>query len=242
MVPQQFHRQSDEVVEIHRLVSAQGVLVGEVDPGRLVLGFVLGLLQGQFGGHQGVLPQGNPPLDAANFRLVGGLDDLAGDVHGVRRVQHRKASARIMSLRDGTSKMSKSDPSDYSRIHLLDDADTIALKIRKAKTDPHPLAGTVESMENRPEALNLLGIYADLSDSTLEAACKEFEELPFSSLKQKLTDQIVAEISPIGERMKDLLKDPSTLDAILRKGADKARELAAQNMSEIKEIVGFLNT
>lgn len=180
--------------------------------------------------------------------------ELARDIAGVFNRQYGieyfqlpepfifKTSARIMSLRDGTSKMSKSDPSDYSRIHLTDDADTIALKIRKAKTDPFPLAGTIEAMENRPEAINLLGIYAALSDSTLEGACQEFEGMPFSSLKQKLTDQIIAEVIPIREKIMNLLKDPATLDNILRKGEDKARELAAQNMREIKEIVGFLNT
>jgi tryptophanyl-tRNA synthetase len=151
-----------------------------------------------------------------------------------------KTAARVMSLRDGTSKMSKSDPSDYSRIHIMDDPDTIALKIRKAKTDPDPLAGSPQAMENRPEALNLLGIYAALADISLEEACQQFEGTSFSSLKQKLTDQLVATLSPIRERMVDLLKDPGFLDEILRKGSSNANQIATANISDIKGIVGFL--
>ena len=153
-----------------------------------------------------------------------------------------KTAARIMSLRDGASKMSKSDSSDYSRIHFLDDPDTIALKIRKAKTDPDPIAGTPKAMENRPEALNLLGIYAALADQSLEEVCRKFEGLSFSILKKELTDQLIAVMDPIRQRMVDLLKDPDSLDSILKKGAEKANVLASENMKEIKGIVGFLKT
>lgn len=153
-----------------------------------------------------------------------------------------KTAARIMSLRDGTSKMSKSDSSDYSRIHFLDDPDTIALKIRKAKTDPDPIAESPKAMESRPEALNLLGIYAALADQSLEEVCRKFEGLSFSILKKDLTDQLIAVMDPIRQRMVALLKDPDSLDSILKKGAEKANVLASENMKEIKGIVGFLKT
>lgn len=151
-----------------------------------------------------------------------------------------KTAARIMSLRDGTSKMSKSDPSDYSRIHFEDNPDTIALKIRKAKTDPDPIAGTPEAMAGRPEALNLLGIYAALSDRSLEEVCIEFEGSTFSHFKKNLTDQVIIVMGPIRQRMLSLLKDRTYLDAILKKGTDKARSLASQHLSEVQEMVGFI--
>lgn len=153
-----------------------------------------------------------------------------------------KTAARVMSLRDGTSKMSKSDPSDYSRILFMDDPDTIALKIRKAKTDPDPIAGIPQAMENRPEALNLLGIYAALSDTSLEEACQTFEGASFSALKKDLADQIISTMDPIRHEMLTLLKDPATLDGILKKGGEAANDLASQHLREIKEIVGFLKT
>jgi len=151
-----------------------------------------------------------------------------------------KTAARVMSLRDGTSKMSKSDTSDYSRIHFLDDPDTIALKIRKAKTDPDPLAGKAEAMENRPEALNLLEIYAAFSNLTLTQVCEKFEGASFSTLKQELTDQIIAVMDPIRLKMVEYLKDPHYLDSILKKGVEKAKTLALQHLKEVHDIVGFL--
>lgn len=177
--------------------------------------------------------------------------ELARDIAGVFNRQYGqdyfdlpesfilKTAARVMSLRDGTSKMSKSDSSEYSRIHFLDDPDGIALKIRKAKTDPDPIGDTPQSMENRPEALNLLGIYAALSDTTLEEACRTFEGASFSALKTKLTDQLIAVMDPIRREMLSLLKDPTHLDQILIKGALEANTLATQNLREIKEIIGF---
>ncbi len=149
-------------------------------------------------------------------------------------------AARVMSLRDGTSKMSKSDASDYSRIHFLDDPDTIALKIRKAKTDPDPIAGIPEAMENRPEALNLLGIYGAFADLSLVDACRKFEGATFSSLKQSLTDQIISVMDPIRLRMVELLKDPQYIDAILKRGIEKAKGLALKHIGEVHDIVGFL--
>jgi tryptophanyl-tRNA synthetase len=150
-------------------------------------------------------------------------------------------AARVMSLREGTSKMSKSDPSEYSRIHFMDDPDTIALKIRKAKTDQDLIMGTPEAMKHRPEALNLLGIYAALTHLTLEKACQEFDGASFASLKKILTDQLIAVMEPIRQKLLAFLKDPSFLEGVLKKGAEKAQALASQNMKEIKDIIGFLS-
>ncbi|MBY0500830.1 MAG: tryptophan--tRNA ligase [Alphaproteobacteria bacterium] len=152
-----------------------------------------------------------------------------------------KTSARIMSLRDGTVKMSKSDSSDYSRINFLDDTDLIAHKIRKAKTDSDPISGKPEAMEHRPEALNLLGIYATLANLTLEEVCQQFEGSTFAPFKKKLIEQILAEMDPIRKRMIDLLKDQTTIDTFLKKGSDKARSLAFHHIKEIQDIVGFLS-
>ncbi len=151
-----------------------------------------------------------------------------------------QTASRIMSLRDGTKKMSKTDTSDYSRIQFSDEPDTIALKIRKAKTDTDPIQGTPEEMETRPEALNLLGIYAAFSDLTLNEACMKFEGSAFAPFKKDLTDIIVEKMTPIRLKMADLLKDTTSLDAILRKGSERANALALKNMDEIKDIVGFL--
>ncbi|HYE52966.1 MAG TPA: tryptophan--tRNA ligase [Azospirillaceae bacterium] len=149
-------------------------------------------------------------------------------------------ATRVMSLRDGTKKMSKSDESDYSRINLTDDADAIALKIRKAKTDPEPLPDTVEALAARPEADNLLTIYAALEGSSRKDALARFAGANFSTFKQDLADMAVAKLSPITAEMNRLLADPAELDRILRKGADKANAMAARHMDEIKDIVGLL--
>ena len=128
-----------------------------------------------------------------------------------------KTASRIMSLRDGTMKMSKTDPSEYSRIQFTDDPDAIALKIRKAKTDTDPIQGTIEAMKDRPEAVNLLGIYAAFTDMTVEEACLKFEGSTFAPFKKELTDQIIATMDPIRLTMQTLLKDPAGLDSILKK-------------------------
>jgi tryptophanyl-tRNA synthetase len=160
------------------------------------------------------------------------------------------AATRVMSLRDGTKKMSKSDPSDYSRINMTDDADTVARKIRKAKTDPHPLPGpevlgpngTVDPAAEaaRPEAFNLLGIYAALADKPMAAVLSEFGGREFSFFKQVLTDLAVATLGEIGAEMKRRLADPAGIDAVLRRGAERARALAEPILAEAEEIVGFL--
>ena len=160
------------------------------------------------------------------------------------------AATRVMSLRDGRQKMSKSDPSDYSRINMTDDADAVALKIRKARTDPDPLPGpealtpggrldpAVETA--RPEACNLLGIYAALADKTLAEVVAEFAGREFSFFKQVLTDLAVATVGRMGGEMKRLLGDPGQIDAVLRDGAARARALAEPVLREAEDIVGFL--
>jgi len=150
------------------------------------------------------------------------------------------AAARVMSLRDGTKKMSKSDESDYSRINMTDDADAIAQKLKKAKTDPHPLPDSVGAMEERPEAANLLGIWAALADASVEDAVRRFAGRQFSAFKGELTELAVAVLTPIAAEMKRLLADPGAIDAILRQGGERARALSAPIMAEIKQVVGFL--
>jgi tryptophanyl-tRNA synthetase len=147
---------------------------------------------------------------------------------------------RVMSLRDGTKKMSKSDASDQSRINLTDDADTIAQKIRRAKTDPHPLPSEPAGLKDRPEAENLLGIYAALADVTEEQALKEFAGAQFSTFKAALTDLAVAKLGPVAAEMKRLSADPSHIDAVLGDGAARAQAIAAETMKAVKDIVGFV--
>ncbi|KJS36661.1 MAG: tryptophanyl-tRNA synthetase [Rhodospirillaceae bacterium BRH_c57] len=149
-------------------------------------------------------------------------------------------ATRVMSLRDGAKKMSKSDTSDYSRINMTDDADAIATKIRKAKTDPEPLPETVEGLAGRPEAANLVGIYAALSDRTRTEAMAEVGGLPFSEFKTRLTDLAVAVLAPINTEMKRLLDDPAEIDAVLRRGAERANGIAAPVIDEVYKAVGFL--
>ncbi len=149
-------------------------------------------------------------------------------------------ATRVMSLRDGTKKMSKSDPSEYSRINLADDADTIAKKIRKAKTDPEPLPETVEGLQGRPEAANLVGIYAAMAGMTKEQVLAEFGGQGFASFKPALAELVVEKLSPINAEMKRLLDDPGHIDAVLRNGAERARAIAAPIFEDVKKIVGFL--
>lgn len=148
-------------------------------------------------------------------------------------------ATRIMSLRDGTRKMSKSDRSEYSRINMTDDADTIALKIRKAKTDPEPLPETVKGLENRPEAENLITIFAALNDSTNEDVLKQHGGTQFSDFKKELTELAAAKLTPINNRMRELMKDPAEIDGILAKGADRANALTQSHLKEIKDMMGF---
>ncbi|MGB8274626.1 MAG: tryptophan--tRNA ligase [Alphaproteobacteria bacterium] len=149
-------------------------------------------------------------------------------------------ATRVMSLRDGTAKMSKSDPSDYSRINMTDGADAIALKIRKARTDPDPLPGEIEGLEGRPEAANLVGIYAALKGISRSAVLQQFAGSQFSTFKAALAELAVATLGPIGDRMKDLLADPGHIDGILRKGAERADAIAEKTLAECQDIIGLL--
>jgi tryptophanyl-tRNA synthetase len=149
-------------------------------------------------------------------------------------------ATRVMSLRDGTKKMSKSDSSDNSRINLTDDADTIAQKIRKAKTDPEPLPSEEKGLETRPEADNLVGIYAALSGRTKSDVLGEFGGGQFSNFKNALVELCVTKLAPIASEMKRLVADPGHVDSILVDGADRARAIATETMKATKDIVGFV--
>ena len=149
-------------------------------------------------------------------------------------------ATRVMSLRDGTKKMSKSDPSELARITMLDQPDEIARKIRKAKTDPDALPDTVEALEARPEAANLLGIYAALADKPVAATVDEFAGAQFSKLKEALAELATATIGPIGTEMQRLMDDPAGVDAALAVGAARARDIASGVMEEVRAAVGFL--
>lgn len=149
-------------------------------------------------------------------------------------------AARVMSLRDGTKKMSKSDPSAMSRINLTDDPDMIARKIRKAKTDPEPLPDNVEGLKSRPEADNLVGIYAAINDSDKETVISEYGGKPFSEFKPALADLAVEKLSPISLKMREYMTDPGQIDAILSDGAQRAEVIAEHHMKEIRQIFGFV--
>jgi tryptophanyl-tRNA synthetase len=149
-------------------------------------------------------------------------------------------ATRVMSLRDGTKKMSKSDPSDNSRINLTDDADTMAQKIRRAKTDPDALPSEIEGLAGRPEADNLVGIYAALDDRAKPAVLAEFGGGQFSTFKTALADLVIAKLGPVGERMRALRADAGHIDGVLAKGAERARAIAGATMNDVKDIVGLL--
>ena len=149
-------------------------------------------------------------------------------------------ATRVMSFRDGTNKMSKSDPSDMSRINLTDDADAIAKKIRKAKTDPQPLPGDTDGFEGRPEAENLVGIFAALQDSSPEDVLKTYGGGQFSNFKSDLADLAVEKLAPIGAETARLIADPGHIDGVLQDGAERARTIAEPVMRDVKKIVGFV--
>jgi tryptophanyl-tRNA synthetase len=149
-------------------------------------------------------------------------------------------ATRIMSLRDGTKKMSKSDPSDYSRINLTDDADTIAQKVRKAKTDPEPLPSEAEGLTARPEAENLVAIYAALTDGSVADVLRDHGGAQFSAFKAALVDVSVQRLAPIAGEMRRLMADPGHIDAVLADGADRARAIARETMDGVKDILGFI--
>ncbi|GAA0548847.1 tryptophanyl-tRNA synthetase [Rhizomicrobium palustre] len=148
-------------------------------------------------------------------------------------------ATRVMSLRDGAKKMSKSDESDMSRINLTDDADAIAAKIRKARTDPNPLPDDEKGLEGRPEAENLINIYAALSDESKASIITRYAGQQFSGFKNDLAEVAVAKLTPIAAKMRELLADPAEIDRILEKGAARADEIAAPVIKEVKALVGF---
>jgi tryptophanyl-tRNA synthetase len=149
-------------------------------------------------------------------------------------------AARVMSLRDGTKKMSKSDASDQSRINLTDDADTVALKIRRAKTDAEPLPGEMSGLDSRPEARNLVGILAAITDTAPAEVLRQHEGQGFGAFKNTLADALVAHLSPIQAEMQRLLADPGAVDASLRQGADQARAICEPIVDKAEALVGFL--
>ncbi|WP_209425204.1 tryptophan--tRNA ligase [Pararhodobacter sp. SW119] len=152
------------------------------------------------------------------------------------------AATRVMSLRDGTKKMSKSDPSDMSRINLTDDADAIAQKFRKARTDPDPLPDTLEALEGRPEARNLVNIYAALDGTSPQEVLVAFAGQGFGSFKPKLAELAVESLAPITAEMSRLMQDPAEIDALLGRGAERAEAIAAPILEQCFEIVGMVRS
>jgi tryptophanyl-tRNA synthetase len=150
------------------------------------------------------------------------------------------SATRVMSLRDGTAKMSKSDPSDLSRITFTDDADTIAKKFKKAKSDPDALPSEKEGLEGRPEARNLVNIYAALAECDVEEVLARFGGQGFGALKPALADLAVEKLAPISRRMRELMAEPDEIDRVLMKGAERADAIAAPILAEVKDIMGFL--
>ncbi len=149
-------------------------------------------------------------------------------------------ATRVMSLRDGTKKMSKSDPSDYSRINLTDDADTIAQKFRKAKTDPEALPSEIAGLKSRPEADNLVGIYAGLAGVSKSEVLRDHGGAQFSAFKPALADLAVEKMSPIAAEMRRLLDDPGHIDDVLNEGAERAGAIAEKTLDGVKDVVGFV--
>ncbi len=162
------------------------------------------------------------------------------DVFPLPEPQIFGSATRVMSLRDGNAKMSKSDPSENSRINMTDDSDMIAQKIRKAKTDMDALPSEKAGLAGRPEAENLVGIYAALAGQEVDSVLQEFGGKGFADFKPALADLAVAQLSPIGKRMRELMENSADIDAILANGADRAATIARPLMAEVRDIVGFL--
>ncbi|MFZ9715270.1 MAG: tryptophan--tRNA ligase [Pelagibacteraceae bacterium] len=152
----------------------------------------------------------------------------------------QKNISRVMSLRDGTKKMSKSDESSYSRIDLKDSADEIVKKIKKAKSDSLPIPESLSELDSKPEALNLLNIYSDLNKSTLEKTLNEMKGKDYSYLKNKLSEILIEIICPIGKKITQFLDDKNFLEKVINEGSEKANKIAQKNLKEIKNTVGFL--
>ncbi len=169
-----------------------------------------------------------------------GLADAEGRFFPLPEPLIAGPATRVMSLKDGTKKMSKSDPSDLSRINLTDDAGTIARKIKKAKTDPEPLPEEEKGLEGRPEAANLVGIYAALSGKSQADVLAEYGGQGFGVFKPALTELAVEKLAPVGENMRRLMEDRAYIDQVLADGARRAREIAAPIYRDVKKILGFI--
>ena len=167
-------------------------------------------------------------------------NDFGVDFFPVTEPVIEGVATRVMSLRDGSKKMSKSDPSDMSRINLTDGADDIAKKIRKAKTDPEPLPETADGLTDRPEAANLVNLYAALSETTTDAVVAEFAGQQFGSFKPALAELAVEKLAPISAEMTRLMEDPAEIDRMLHRGAERARDIAAPILARTYEIVGMV--
>jgi len=153
----------------------------------------------------------------------------------------QKKLSRVMSLRDGKKKMSKSEESDYSRIDLKDSKEEIKKKIQKAKTDSEPIPEKIEDLKNRPEALNLLNIYSFVTNSSIEKTLNQMQGKEFSKFKNELSDALISSICPIGKKMKEMTNDKSYLTRILSEGSEKASSIAEKNLKQVKEIIGFVS-
>ncbi len=171
--------------------------------------------------------------------IVGTFNHKFGEFFPMPEPMILGEATRVMSLRDATQKMSKSAESDMSRINLTDTPEEIAEKIKKAKTDPEPLPETVEGLAGRPEADNLITIYAALNGQTKAEALKEFAGQQFSQFKPKLSDLAVAKLSPMTAKMRELMADQGQIDRYLAKGADRAREIATPVLDDVKKVMGF---
>jgi len=165
--------------------------------------------------------------------------DFKQDIFPLPEPLIQKNISRVMSLRDGTKKMSKSEESEYSRIDLKDSADTIVKKIKKAKSDTSSIPDNLKDLEKKPEALNLINIYSDLIGTTLEQSLNELKGKEYSYLKNKLSEILVEIICPVGIKIRKLLDDKSYLEGVLKQGTEKARNLAEHNLKDIRNAVGF---
>jgi tryptophanyl-tRNA synthetase len=166
-------------------------------------------------------------------------NDFKKDIFPLPEPLIQKNISRVMSLRDGTKKMSKSDESEYSRINLKDSADDIIKKIKKAKSDSLSIPDNLKDLEKKPEALNLINIYSDLTNNSLEGSLNELKGKEYSYLKNKLSEALIEVICPVGKKIRELLDDKSYLEKVLKEGTEKARNIAEYNLKEIRNAVGF---
>ena len=166
-------------------------------------------------------------------------NDFQKDVFPLPEPMIQKNISRVMSLRDGKKKMSKSDDSEYSRINLKDSADDIIKKIKKAKSDSSTIPDNLSDLEKKPEAFNLINIYSELTNNSLASSLNELKGKEYSYLKNKLSEVLIEVICPVGKKIKELLDDKSYLEGVIKEGVEKAKNLAEHNLKEIRKVVGF---